>query len=99
MSIIGYMDIFYENVKKSVKEKTNLTLRDFIESLDINYETYNSTRRYHNLPRADESVKIAQALGVSVEYLVTGEKPGNTAPVEKIQALARQILDETGKIK
>jgi transcriptional regulator with XRE-family HTH domain len=93
------MDIFYEKVKKLVKERTKLTLRDFIESLGINYETYNSTRRYHNLPRADESVKIAQALGVSVEYLVTGTEPGNAAPVEKIQSLARQILDETGKIK
>jgi hypothetical protein len=92
------MDDFYENVKKLVKERSRLTLRDFIESLDINYETYNSTRRYHNLPRADESVKIAQALGVSVEYLVTGEKPDNTAPAEQIRSLARQILDETDKI-
>jgi plasmid maintenance system antidote protein VapI len=50
-------------------------------------------------PTTDESVKIAQALGVSVEYLVTGEKPDNSASVEKIQSLARQILDETSKIK
>jgi transcriptional regulator with XRE-family HTH domain len=50
-------------------------------------------------PSTDESVRIAQALGVSVEYLVTGENPDNSASVEKIQSLARQILDETGKIK
>jgi hypothetical protein len=56
-----------------VKTNTQLTLRAFVESMNINYETYNSGKRLKNLPRADESVKIAQALGVSVEYLVTGE--------------------------
>jgi hypothetical protein len=32
-------------------------------------------------------------------YIVARKTPDNTAPVEKIQSLARQILDETGKIK
>lgn len=65
---------FYENVKQLVKTN-NLTLRSFIESLGINYDSYNSCKKYNNLPRADEAVKIAQALGTTVEYLVTGNKP------------------------
>lgn len=65
---------FYERVKKLVKDKTDLTLRAFIESLEINYDSYNGLKRYNNLPRADEAVKISQALGVSVEYLVTGQE-------------------------
>ena len=64
---------FYDNVKKIVK-KNNLTLRAFIESLGINYDSYNSCKKYSNLPRADEAVKIAKALGTSVEFLVTGEE-------------------------
>jgi hypothetical protein len=90
---------YFDRVKMLVKEKTSLTLRAFIESMGINYETYNSGKRLKNLPRADESVRIAQALGVSVEYLVTGDNPDNSSSVEKIQSLARQILDETGKIR
>lgn len=64
---------FYENVKQLVKTN-NLTLRSFIESLGINYDSYNSCKKYNNLPRADEAVKIAQALNTTVEYLVTGEE-------------------------
>lgn len=64
---------FYENVKQLVKTN-NLTLRSFIESLGINYDSYNSCKKYNNLPRADEAVKIAQALNTTVEFLVTGEE-------------------------
>lgn len=65
---------FYENVKKLVKTN-NLILRNFIESLGINYNSYNSCKQYGNLPRADEAVKIAQSLGTTVEFLVTGIEP------------------------
>lgn len=65
---------FYENVKKLVKNN-NLTLRSFIESLGINYDTYNGQKRLNNLPRADEALKIAKALNTTVEYLVTGIEP------------------------
>jgi len=37
-------------------------------------DNYLSVREY--MPSADAAVKIAQALGVSVEYLVTGEENG-----------------------
>lgn len=36
-------------------------------------DTYNGWRRRSCLPRADMAVKIANILGVSVEYLVTGD--------------------------
>ena len=64
---------FYERVKRLVKDNTNTTLRAFIESFGINYDSYNGQKRYNNLPRADEAVKIAQALNTTVEYLVTGQ--------------------------
>lgn len=64
---------FYERVKILVKTKTSYTLASFINGLGINYDTYKGQSRYNNLPRADEAVKIAQALNTTVEYLVTGE--------------------------
>jgi transcriptional regulator with XRE-family HTH domain len=66
---------FFDRVKELIKQNTKLTLRAFIESMDINYETYYSGKRRENLPRADEAYKIAQALGVTVEYLATGKDP------------------------
>ena len=84
---------FYERVKQLVKDK-NITLRNLIEGLGMNYDSYNSLKRYGNLPRSDESVKIAQALGVSVEYLVTGEQPQNGAAekMETVKNLLKEAL-------
>ena len=86
---------FYERVKNLVKDNTELTLRAFIESLGINYDSYNGQKRYSNLPRADEAVKIAEALNTSVEFLVSGNAP--TFPQdeskEKEAALAQEIIN------
>jgi transcriptional regulator with XRE-family HTH domain len=90
---------YFDRVKMLVKEKTSLTLRAFIESMGINYETYNSGKRLKNLPRADESVRIAQALGVSVEYLVTGDKPDNSPHIETIEKYLDKISKELKEIK
>ncbi len=81
---------FYDNVKKLVK-KNNLTLRAFIESLGINYDSYNSCKKYSNLPRADEAVKIAKALDTSVEFLVTGEEPDQHK--DELDQFKRRILE------
>lgn len=79
---------FYERVKYLVKEK-NFSLIPFLESIGINYGTYKAQRRYNNLPRADEAVKIAQALGTTVEYLVTGE---NIPPITNIKSSLLNLI-------
>lgn len=84
---------FYENVKKLVKTN-NLTLRNFIESLNINYDTYNGQKRVGNLPRADEAVKIAKALNTSVEYLVTGEEPA----IDKKKIIAEYLTEQLSEL-
>lgn len=84
---------FYENVKKLVKTN-NLNLRNFIESLGINYSSYNSCKKYGNLPRADEAVKIAKALNTSVEYLVTGEEPA----IDKKKIIAEYLTEQLSEL-
>jgi DNA-binding XRE family transcriptional regulator len=91
------MDEFWNRVNELLKTST-YTQETMAETIGVSKNTLYSWIARDIKPRADESVKIAQALGVSVEYLVTGEKPDNTAPVEQIRSLARQILDETDKI-
>lgn len=82
---------FYENVKQLVKTN-NLTLRSFIESLGINYDSYNSCKKYNNLPRADEAVKIAQALNTTVEFLVTGEETNKAQQeLDKLKQILREL--------
>jgi transcriptional regulator with XRE-family HTH domain len=64
---------FFDRVKQLAKQTKNLSLQEFIISLNMNHDSYYSLKRAGNLPRADEALKIAQSLGVSVEYLITVE--------------------------
>jgi hypothetical protein len=79
---------FYDRVKEQVRKNTSMTLESFIQSLDINYGTYQTQRKAHNLPRADEALKIASALNTTVEYLISGAEPENSkaAVLDDMQA-------------
>jgi len=54
-----------------------------------------------HIPTADVAVKIAQALGVSVEYLVTGEenRPDKSSLGPEIRTLVQnfKLLDESDR--
>ncbi len=89
---------FYDRVKALVKIK-NMTIKGLLDSLGINFETYNSQRRFGNLPRTDDSVKIAQSLGVTVEYLVTGREPDNIETVKNIKKQMDIIKDKLDEIQ
>lgn len=85
---------FFDRVKDLVKEH-NTTVRTVIEGCGINYDSYNSCKRYGNLPRADEAVRIAKALQTSVEYLVTGE---DTNPLAQENAMLKEKLANIARI-
>jgi transcriptional regulator with XRE-family HTH domain len=85
---------FFDRIKDLVKQKTTFTLRAFIESMGLNYETYYSGKRRITLPRADEAQKIAAALGTTVEYLVTGKEPDAS---RKYRKALEEIRDITNK--
>ena len=92
---------FYERVKDLVKSSTEMYLKDFIESLGISYDSYLGQKRHDNLPRADEALKIANALHTSVDYLVSGEGSGDRffVPVlnQKLSAgHGQMVLDDSG---
>jgi len=70
--------------QKEVAHKANISLR--------NIENY--LRENASIPMADKAVKIAQVLGVTVEYLVTGKNPPVGVPSSinpEIQELIRSI--------
>ena len=66
----------------------------------IKKHTLDNYLNTHNaLPNAETAVKIAQALGVSVEYLVTGNegKPCKNKPPLPLEI--RQLIDTAEKLK
>jgi len=65
---------FKENLKSELSYK-DMLVKELANMTGISKKTidnYLNVRQY--MPSADVAVKIAQALGVSVEYLVTGEE-------------------------
>jgi transcriptional regulator with XRE-family HTH domain len=89
---------FYGRVKGLAK-KQGRTVQELVLSLGISLDSYYTMKKAGNLPRADEAVALARALGVSAEYLVDGEAGGNAGPAGRIRDLALQIAREAGRIK
>jgi hypothetical protein len=89
---------FYDRVKQLAKERKGQTVQEFVMSLGISLDSYYTMKKSGNLPRADDAVTIGRGLGVSVEYLVTGDARGSGGPAERIQELALQILREAGRM-
>jgi hypothetical protein len=89
---------FYDRVRQLAKEYRGQTVQEFIMSLGISLDSYYTMKKSGNLPRADEAVKIARSLDVTVEYLVTGDRRGGAGVVGRIQELALAILKEASRI-
>jgi len=81
---------FGENLKQELAYsgliKKELAAKSGVHKRAI--DTYVRTKS--SMPPADTAVKIAQALGVTVEYLVTGE---NSSIPNEVNKLARDILN------
>jgi hypothetical protein len=94
--IMQYID-FYERVKALVKSKKT-TIGYVVGEAGLSLASYNAYRRHENLPRADEALKIAQVLGTTVEYLLTGDIPKSSASDEALVKI-QLILNEYMKIE
>jgi transcriptional regulator with XRE-family HTH domain len=77
---------FYDRIKSLTKE-AGITIEGMLDNAferddpdKLTLGSYNTLRRRGNLPRANQAHKIAAALGVSVEYLITGAEPNTSKP-------------------
>jgi hypothetical protein len=89
--LMQYID-FYERVKSLVKAKKT-TIEYVIGEAGLSLASYNAYRRHENLPRADEALKIAQALDATVEFLLTGDIP-EPSSADKALVEIQVILNE-----
>ncbi|MCL2443089.1 MAG: helix-turn-helix domain containing protein [Treponema sp.] len=64
-------EFFWEMVKKEV-EKQHTSFEWLYRKTQIPKGTFSSWKNRNTIPRADEAFLIANALNVSVEYLLTG---------------------------
>lgn len=81
---------FNERFERLLNER-GLQKKDIAGVCGISRNGISTWKATGTVPRADIAVKIAGALGVTTEYLITGEIPGiaQTAPGED---LARRII-------
>lgn len=81
---------FWSNVKPLIKSK-KITQQVLADDIGISFNTLQSWITKDRLPDVVSAFKIARALGVSVEYLVTGEdsNPYKT----KIEELKKIIME------
>jgi hypothetical protein len=78
--------------KKGLQDKTNMTPKVFLESLGIDYSMFFDDRK-HKMVILEDSVEIAKALNVTVEYLITGEvdKTDTMNIVQKLESVLEEL--------
>lgn len=65
--------------------KKSMTLGDLSTQATLSYSTINSQRTRHSLPKVEQLLSMARALGVSMEYLLTGEGEVLCAEAQAVQ--------------
>jgi len=83
-------EFFWKIVKKEV-DRQHTSFEWLYRKTQIAKGTFSSWKSRNIIPRADEAIRIAEALKVSVEYLLTGvdrpNKPSNPAVNEIIETI------------
>jgi transcriptional regulator with XRE-family HTH domain len=83
---------FRENLKNELAY-SGMPVKELAALSGVNKRTidnYLNTRKH--IPSADIAVNIARVLGVSVEYLVTGEEKTSKKPLETQNSEGRTLL-------
>jgi transcriptional regulator with XRE-family HTH domain len=86
-----------ERIDSVLKEK-NLKRKAVADAVGISLQPFTSWTNRGSIPAADTAIKIARFLGVSVEWLVTGEDPQGLS--QESRALLADWNDiEDGSVK
>lgn len=88
---------FKENLKSEL-EYQGMLIKELAAKCGISRNTVNNYLTGHNsLPTADTAVKIAEALGVSVEYLVNGSESVKSSSIP-VSPKYRKIIDDLSSL-
>jgi transcriptional regulator with XRE-family HTH domain len=84
---------------KIIRKERKATQKEIAQVLGINYQQLNKYECGQNLPPAEMLVKISNALGVTTDYLLTGQHPNdlpvaNSRLLERFRALEKFSMQE-----
>lgn len=83
--------LFWQQVKQEMT-KSKITLKVLSERTELNYQTLQNQIKRNIEPTATNAYKIATVLGVSVEFLVTGNK-------ELLSQIQLELKEKTEELK
>jgi transcriptional regulator with XRE-family HTH domain len=83
--------IFWKIVKKEV-ERQKTSFEWLYRKTSIPKGTFSSWKSRNIMPRTDAAFKIAQALGVSIEYLLTGADKAGSVSNPRIHEIMENIV-------
>jgi len=88
---------FRDNLKETL-DFLGMELKELADKTGLSLKTIeNYVKKDSSIPSADKAVLIAQALGVTVEYLINGEKH-KTPPKTVLPAKDKEILEIMSKL-
>jgi transcriptional regulator with XRE-family HTH domain len=90
---------FKENLKAELTY-SGMLVKELAALSGIKKHTIDNYLNTHNaMPSAEAAVSIARALGVTVEYLVTGQDNGRSKSVASFSFAIRTIIQELETLK
>lgn len=91
------MNVTFWKLVRELLAKKNLTQTGVARSLDINVRTFQDLIYSKKLPDTESAKKIADFLGVSLDYLLTGKTDGGSA-LSSDEALMLETYRKTPKM-
>ena len=86
------MELFAERLERLIKEK-KLTQIAVADSVGIRRPTISDWKKNGSYPTADVALKIAKLLGVTVEYLISGEENQGLTLAEENSRLKEKLAN------
>lgn len=84
---------FWDTVKTTMVDK-NISLKSLSEKTGLNYRTLQNQIGREIEPSVSDAYKIAQALGVSVEFLLTRESSSSAEKeLLKIKSVLKDLIN------
>lgn len=87
---------FWINVKSELEYK-GISQKELAASINESYNTLQSWINRDRLPNAVQAVKISEALGTTVEFLVTGTNPKKVQDNNETIKLLEQAIENLKK--
>lgn len=95
-AIFKVMLNFWINVKSELEYK-GISQKELAASINESYNTLQSWINRDRLPNAVQAVKISEALGTTVEFLVTGTNPKKIQDNNETIKLLEQAIENLKK--